>query len=1393
MIKWRIFEATNSGSLLKGDLMLKKSLPVLLIGCLVLNCAGAEIKNLSDVFSLGKGIEDQDNDGFADRVALCIVIPDHPSVFEIAAASDIAARANFESLVVDFNLVKKESEYKKLPPPSFPIFIGANLKTVIDWVEQKEIRLNKDQGLVSLLNTESAGLVLAAGSGEALLQTARAFFLRWPYLWEIWGREEGETYMTLEKDIERFFESESLSFSDRRISSAHYDFPTIKSPHEALQKLKFNRGEIQDLVVAVEFESPQDRERASQALEDLRDLHKQGIKTDTLSYSGCSRITFELRCRGKVTRVLLPRVGYPKRMLTPSFKPSPRQIRTGKEFDLLQLFTVKGFYGDSDNDRIKDALESVMILPKNAPCQGIDHLASRLVLETAGAAFPIVHLDQDIESEEALKAPIIIGRENRFYQDLVRTGKMKNAQLEKGWGRAQIVPEAVNKSSALVVWGEDEKGLERILSYLGRTFPYFHEFKEGNPSFHDIPIVLEEFLVGKHGSAESYIWQEMKKSLEDLKDKKLAHLDLQLYLPEKNPDFSRFIREYMRSTLDLEEIDVQDFALRDSQTIFLKEKEFTWEGDDAFGMVQEQLKALQPSSSSLFISIGVSESPAVRKILKEKIEALLTDADFGPFKVEVHSAYKQGFFWIKENVIPALKNKRIHRVRIRFAREAEDLSQPKRFYSEPYRWLQELYPVDEFIAEEAQIPLEMIEFEMKEESEPVYEVLAFDENNQVLLRECFSPHTKEIPYLRPLPEWGKVKLTTSWVKIMKGDKAVVDTCLPSDLEKFWDFYQEEILREVYDYILKNTGNKPTFKKQPYFKRLLIEMWFSEPDYRLGLDEEIVSSLESMHDEIYFDTLDFLRGITEEEKDERQEDSEDTPSYSAPGNILPMIYPSSEGKKGKIRITFEGWKARSPQTVLEWKEEGRREKSEKFTFPRIKETTVRIPSFTYNGSKERVENLVTEMAIEKEEDYLLLLEIIESFKELLDKKIMALPFDYPYLHSLTVKTRHKEWEKEETFTLQPPVRKSEVDRGQKIPQNISVPTEEIISPRMCLNLVDRLSSFEAIRSYIGGKSYEGREIPVMEVFTPLGKYVSIPRLITLKPSLYLSGRQHANEVSSTNYILKFAELLAIDEDYKKFTEKINFILHPMENPDGAELAYDLQKLTPFHSLHAGRYTSLGIDVGYQVGASKPFLPEAKVRKNLFERWLPDIHLNLHGYPSHEWVQQFSNYSPYLFRDFWIPRGWYVIYRSLSLPIYQKRKQAGEQLQEFIVREIQDNERFMASSKKFHDRYYRWAGRWQPHMDYLEIHEAVNMYAKRRSSLERKISDRSRMTYVEETPELMDETAQGQWLDSLCDQGLTYLRAHAKYLSQAGFEIVRIEEESQDRVKIQFVRSRPGKVK
>lgn len=1363
---------------------------------LTVNCTASQIMSLTHVFQLHRGLLDEDEDGFADKIALCIVIPDAPNPYERAAASEIAARANMESLVVDFTLIKTESEFRKLSSPAHPILIGQNLEQVKKWAEGKSMllsRINKDQGLVAIFSHDGHnGIVLVAGSQEALLHSARAFFLRWPYLWDIWGREEGDTYFSLENDIWQFFKEVKIPLSNLTVSSALYEFPAIKSPYEAIKKLRFDRGEIENLVVSIDFESPQLLNRAYRILLELEFQHKRGIKTETLSYPGCARITFELQNDLEKKSVSLSRVGFPKRMLTPSYKPRLQRPKTGKNFDLLSLFTSKGFYSDSNKDGILDSLDATLILPEFFSCPGIEWLTSRLTLHTAGASFPMLSLEKEVENIESLKVPVLIGKENTFYQELVKTGKTPQPRLEDGWGCVQVVSQAFNESDALAIQGNDDLGLERTLSFFSQTFPYFDEFGEGNPEMNHIPVSLEELMDGKHGSAQAHFWNELKTFVQDKGDKEFTNFNVQLYLPEKSEAYTQYLYDYLKENLHSERIDIQTSLLQESKTIFQEEKEFPWEVDEAVHLIQEEIKNLQSSSSPLSISVGVSESPEVRNFLKKKIESLLGGRSFSQYKVEVLSSYKQGFFWLREHVIPSLKGKDVHHLIIKFSKEQENFSQPKRFYSEPYRWLQELYPIDEFIAEEIKIPLGRIDFEMKQEAEPVYEVIASDEENNILYSNHFSPRTREAVYVQALPEWGNVKLTTGWVRIEQDKKVVLDIPLKSDLEKFWDFYQQEIIQELYTYILEKTNNQPTFRKQPYFKRLLIEMWFSEPDFRLGLDEEIVSSLEALHDEIYFDTLDFIRGITEVELEE-EEIPEDTSRYSAPGNILPMIHPSTEGKNGKVKVTFEDWQAQSPEMILKWDESDRREKSKKFAYPEIKAKSIRIPSFTYNGVEERIEKLVSEVEFEKEKDYLTLIAILDSLKTLQKKKIITPVFSYPNLKKMVLKIKHKDWEKEEV--LSPAAAPSEEKRSPS-KQNldeVSIPTTEIISPQMCLDLVSQLGNYDTIRTYIAGKSYENREIPALEVFTPLEKYVSIPRLITFKPTLYFSGRQHANEVSSTNYILKFAELLAEDPTYRKYAKMMNFVLHPMENPDGAELAYNLQKLTPFHSLHAGRYTSLGIDVGYQVSAAKPLLPEAKVRKELYDRWLPDIYLNLHGYPSHEWVQQFSNYSPYLFRDYWLPRGWFAYYRALSLPLYEKWKKAGEDLLEYIVEEINADEDFRVLNKKFYDRYDRWATRWQPHMNSLEIHQGVNLYAKRRSSREQRLSERTRMTFVEETPELMDETAQGQWLDFLCTQGLTYLRAHAKYLAQTEFEIVRIEEELQDKVRIQFIRSRPGKVK
>ncbi len=1354
-----------------------------------------EIDSLSQVFLTGKGVEDTDADMFADKIAIYIIIPDNPDPHEIALASDIAARANLESLVADLSMVKKESDTGIGPPSTHPVLIGNRTK----WAKQLERQgkivsssLKEHEGCVTLFEDRGqTGIAVVGGSPDALLQTGRAFFLRWPYIWDIWGREEGATYLTCEEDLAKFFEESNVQFERSVIQTLHYEFLPNDSPHESLQRLQFNNGEIQTMRVRIDFPDVEQKDKAFRALEELKSQHHKGQRTHLLTYPGCAQIVFELNDGLDQSEVPVRRVGYPKRFLTPSYKSFTKPKVKEKDFDLLSIFSSKGFYTDTNGDKILDKIDSKIIIPQEECIEAVTALASRLVLTSAGASFPLLYLDREIENEKGLVAPILLSLSNTLSKSLIKIGKLKPQSLQPGQGKALIIPEAFNTSNALALLGGDREGLENIVSYLSLTYPYIDEYGEGHANIQEIPGAVEGFLAGKNGSAEAFFKHQLETISADIADKDLESFQLKLYLPQENKAFESAMDKHLKETLHADKIEVISYRMQDNKTIFSKEKQFPWEGDEAFDGIQRQIPALKGPRKPIKIHVGVSESTEVRHQLKHRIEDLLETNGIADFEVDVLSSYKQGFFWLTEQVLPNLKDTHIDRITIRFAEEKDDFHILKRFYAESYRWLQELYPVDEIIAKETGIPLANVTFEKKEEEIPVYEVFAYGEKNDLVFTDSFSPRVVESLYMRVLPEWGTVRRTTGWLSIEQGTEPILDIELKTDLEQFWDYYQKDILPEVQSYILEKTENEPSFKKQPYFKRLLIELWFSEPDYPLGLDQEIISSLEAIHDEIYFDTLDFLRGITDVELEE-EEPEEDTSRYSAPGNVLPMVYPSSEGKPGRVRIQFDGWQSKTPQIVILWKERGKTEHTKTVAFPEFKIKELNIPELTYDGKSGKVADILVAFEAEKESDYLSIIEIIHAYRELLENDLLTASFGFPNLSAFTWRIKHKELVKEESFPVKPIESFSLASYSERSPTEALVPTDTIISPEMCLNIVSELSKYKTIKAYVGGESYEKRRIPVLEVYTPHEKYISLPRLITFKPTLYLSGRQHANEVSSTNYILKFAELLAKDSTVQEYLKKMSFALHPLENPDGAALAYDLQKITPFHSLHAGRYTSLGIDVGSQVNTSKPLLPEAKVRKNLWEKWLPDIYLNLHGYPSHEWVQQFSNYSPYLFRDYWIPRGWFAYFSSVTLPIFRDWMNAGEDLRAYIIKEFMANKRIQESNKKLYDRYDRWAARWQPHMNYLEIYDGANLYAKRRSSRENQISPRRRITFVEETPELMDETAHGPWLHFLSDQGLAYLKAHCDYLAQVQHEIARIEEESQDRIHIQFVRSRPGEI-
>ena len=121
---------------------------------------------------------------------------------------------------------------------------------------------------------------------------------------------------------------------------------------------------------------------------------------------------------------------------------------------------------------------------------------------------------------------------------------------------------------------------------------------------------------------------------------------------------------------------------------------------------------------------------------------------------------------------------------------------------------------------------------------------------------------------------------------------------------------------------------------------------------------------------------------------------------------------------------------------------------------------------------------------------------------------------------------------------------------------------------------------------------------MDLMSPVNTtHWSSAKATTFKPTVIYSARQHANEVSVYESCASPRGATADRFCQRKKLAKVNVVIHPFTNPDGAQLAYDLYRVTPDYILHAGYLGSLGMDATAGGGQDFPVYPESKVRNQL----------------------------------------------------------------------------------------------------------------------------------------------------------------------------------------------------
>jgi hypothetical protein len=673
------------------------------------------------------------------------------------------------------------------------------------------------------------------------------------------------------------------------------------------------------------------------------------------------------------------------------------------------------------------------------------------------------------------------------------------------------------------------------------------------------------------------------------------------------------------------------------------------------------------------------------------------------------------------------------------------------------------------------------------------------------------------PFFDLFPEYEQVRVTTGWVSVEANGETLVDQRIKTDPENFWDVLQADTYQRIIDYVMDIQDGEPSPGNAPYFDEFKVDLTLSEPNYRIGVDEEVISSAEALHEDIYFETLTLFSLLG-------QRYGVDAMDF--PGRVLPYVRPPVDGKPGRALITLTGKERGVPEVVLTYREAGAEPSRQRYPLSPLGIEAPRLRGITARAGADGLEQLLFEVvvtdSIDRYEEFklrgsesgvdrqFLSAQMVQGMVGMLGRLHQAgiaqeaLSFDRVGEIAFRVVMRDSAAASfSRTASLARSSRPSSttrptlVDRSFRYDGQRIVQWETPIPPAESDQLLARLNTFPVVNAYWVGRSFLGQDIYAADFLPPHeARFVSQAKLNALKPTLFLSGRQHANEVSSTSHILRLGELLATDSAYSALLQKVNVVLHPVTNPDGARLAYEMQLENPDFMLHAGYLGALGVDATSGANTEDPIYPESTVRPKLQEMWLPDVYINMHGYPSHEWVQYFAGYSAWVRsrsgaqRSWWAPRGWFIpgynYNEDPQNPNFQKAQMA---VLDTITKSIAALPDVMAMNRRMYALYSKYGKQdLESFREYFHNDVLVSLSLRGTPVGGQGINSR-RVTWVSTTTEAPDETARGEWLERVASAGLAHGSALIRYLAAGQNEIQREANEFEGVVMRSAARKKP----
>jgi Zinc carboxypeptidase len=1379
---------------------------------------------LENTFDKGWMLTDTNGDGIADFLRGHIVVPPSPTAAENAAAANLAARLAYGTTGLTLPVVETTTQSAVQIGPKIFINSGSMPASVSSELAPLISQLGPGEGGVFL---SGGNLAVIGADAPGLLAAANGFSAHAPYQWASPG---GKIEMIVEA-IGKVLAAAKINAAVRLVGLTYVD----KEPgiRRAFLRLSGNASSA-----AI---------RKALAPEGKTPVHFAAVRELVVLSGSVPPIT-----------LLNP---VPMALLAAG----PLPPITPHALDLGQLYTISGLLGGSSKMPIPDAIDSRLFVPGGNAGVAMANLAARLGLESTGISLPLAYVPSGVSLAQVKSQAVVTEDSSLGKQMLAKLSTTKDQQgnpfekeilspLAPGEGEIRAVDDAFAKHSALLVRG-DAAGQAAALDYAAGRLPFLWQPNKRYESTDEIRFDLHRFFSLRSSAGQAAValyhldrWLEQAAA----QNAKPASLDATVYVDKADPHLSSFIRRQLEQRAPGAKVTVHTGSLHaglkcctsdpplhyvsplhpfvQAAPTFTDDFTIPWEGRRLLEKVRSAANQLE-RGQPVELRAEVSEGPAELLKLKAQLERILFSAGAAPARtrVELLCAYKPGYSWLLDDIAPELRGRAVSRMVIEF-RPDLDPAHTSMLYSRS-RWLQELYPVDEMLGRALHIPFERIQFkEMASATGPTYRVEAYDAGGQQLLSREFTVHAATEPYSGPFPEYDHVQVDTGWVHLISGSRTILDERIKTDEEMFWEHYQNITLPKIFHFIMAQNDGDPKVEYQPLFDTLRLKIHLSEPDYNLGLDHERISSLEALQEDTFYSTQNFFYMLGT---------LDSTGLFDYMGRVIPVVYPSTDGQDGHIQIEFYAKDGPHPLVSMNWTDTAGRAHSETRALPALQMGMPRLVAARVKAGEAGVQSLTWELSADSREDHyhdwiakesanavehsMFSVQQAEGqihwLKAMHSAGLYPNSLAYPHLDKLVMEFQlprplrapensrsslvHVSWAVPKPATPRPQITDYTPRAMPSAPSGHFVSWQEPISAEQSAEILARLAKFPGFTVYWMGRTYLGENIWAADIMEPSPAELRSPaKEETLKAVIVYSGRQHANEVSSTNHVLRLAEELVRDSATRAMLKKVNVVIHPIDNPDGANLSIDLMHIDPDFLVHPGYHGALTADVQSGLWETDPIYPESRTRRQLWEEWLPDSFINPHGYPSHEWVQPFSGYTAWMIRrtgvesgrTWWIPRGWFTSLGYLDGPDYPHNKDIAYEMRERIADNFAKVPGAMALESRMNSRYDRYGVPWEPRSFQMQIYKGVRIYMSLKGVRsapggEGFMARFPKVTWDEGYTEAPDETAHGDYLHLLAEMGFAYDMAHLTYLDDGKFKITRTEKDYSDGVLWKFDRQRP----